>query len=397
MAESKNKCSCSVPQCSNSKQKQPYLSFHGYPLNEDQKKKWVIAIRRNEGSTFVIWRGSTYVCSQHFTAVDYIPGSSRLKVGAIPSRFPWNNFYVPPQRLSAFERSAVRLGVDVRVQEQPVVSEDAPNESSHVEEHDYAARPPAGALDEALQYIEELEARLQKMSLEKQAIMSRFCVSDHTIKYYTKFPSQEVFQVFWESVCPSASNLVYWTKAQRMGQEASPSPSPARKIQLIDELFMYSCRVAAGLREQVIADIFGVSVATVSRAIITWANYLFFVLGSVPIWMSKQQICFSMPKKYSLFCPNLRVILDCTEIRCESPTSLTLHSEIFSSYKSTTTFKGLVGVAPCGAMTFISQLYTGSISDKEITKKSGILDLLEPGDEVMADKGFTIDDLQCWC
>jgi len=144
MAESKNKCCCSVPQCSNSRQKQPYLSFHGYPLNEDQKKKWVIAIRRDEGSTFVIRRGSTYVCSQHFTAADYIPGSSRLKVGAIPSRFPWNNFYVPPQRLSAFERSAVRLGVDVRVQEQPVVSEDAPTESSHVEEHDYAARPPAG-------------------------------------------------------------------------------------------------------------------------------------------------------------------------------------------------------------------------------------------------------------
>ncbi|XP_026058515.1 uncharacterized protein LOC113043385 [Carassius auratus] len=231
------------------------------------------------------------------------------------------------------------------------------------------------------------------MSLGKQTVLNRFCVSDQTLRYYTKFPSQEVFQVFWESICPSASNLVYWTKAQRMGQEASPSPSPARKIQLIDELFMYCCRVAAGLREQVIADIFGVSVATVSRTIITWANYLFFVLGSVPIWMSKQQICSSMPENYRLFSPHLRVILDCTEIRCESPTSLTLHSEIFSSYKSTTTFKGLVGVAPCGAVTFISQLYTGSISDKEITKKSGILDLLEPGDVVMADKGFTIEDM----
>lgn len=233
------------------------------------------------------------------------------------------------------------------------------------------------------------------MSLEKQTIVNRFCVSDQTIRYYTKFPSQEVFQVFWESICPSASNLVYWTKAQRMGHEAFPSPSPARKIQLIDELFIYCCRVAAGLREQVISDIFGVSVATVSRTIITWANYLFFVLGSVPIWMSRQQIGSSMPENYRLFSPNLRVILDCTEIRCESPTSLTLHSEIFSSYKSTTTFKGLVGVAPCGAVTFISQLYTGSISDKEITKKSGILDLLEPGDVVMADKGFTIEDMLC--
>ncbi len=100
-----------------------------------------------------------------------------------------------------------------------------------------------------------------------------------------------------------------------------------------------------------------------------------------------------MPKNYRLFSPNLQVILDCTDICCESPTLLTLHSGIFFSYKSTTTFKGLVGVAPSGAVTFISKLYNGSISDKEFTKKYGILDLLEPGDVVMADKGFTIEDM----
>ncbi len=131
----------------------------------------------------------------------------------------------------------------------------------------------------------------------------------------------------------------------------------------------------------------------VSRTIITWANYQFFVLGSVPIWMSRQKVGSSMPKNYRLFSPNLQVILDCTDICCESPTLLTLHSGIFFSYKSTTTFKGLVGVAPSGAVTFISKLYNGSISDKEFMKKSGILDLLEPGDVVMADKGFTIEDM----
>lgn len=92
------------------------------------------------------------------------------------------------------------------------------------------------------------------------------------------------------------------------------------------------------------ADIFGVSLATVSRNIITWTNYLFFLFGLVPIWISRQQIGFSISQNYKLFSPNLRVILDCTEIRCESPTSRTLHSETFSNYKSTTTFKGLVGV-----------------------------------------------------
>ena len=44
-------------------------------------------------------------------------------------------------------------------------------------------------------------------------------------------------------------------------------------------------------------------------------------------------------------------------------------------------------------MTFISPLYTGAISDVEITKLSGLVDLVESGDSVMADKGFTIKKL----
>ena len=42
---------------------------------------------------------------------------------------------------------------------------------------------------------------------------------------------------------------------------------------------------------------------------------------------------------------------------------------------------------------FISDLYTGSISDKDISKHSGILELLEKGDDCMADMGFNIKDL----
>ena len=42
---------------------------------------------------------------------------------------------------------------------------------------------------------------------------------------------------------------------------------------------------------------------------------------------------------------------------------------------------------------FISDLYGGCISDKEITSKSGFIDKLQRGDEVMADRGFNIQEM----
>ena len=82
-----------------------------------------------------------------------------------------------------------------------------------------------------------------------------------------------------------------------------------------------------------------------------------------------------------------RVIVDCTEIKCQMPSSLLLNS----SYKNHTTLKGLVGITPGGAFSFISQLYTGLISVREIVLRSGFLEQqFDNGDTVMADKGFTI-------
>ncbi|KAK3931029.1 Taurine import ATP-binding protein TauB [Frankliniella fusca] len=66
---------------------------------------------------------------------------------------------------------------------------------------------------------------------------------------------------------------------------------------------------------------------------------------------------------------------------------------MFSQYKKRVTLKGLVGVAPNGTITHVSKLYPGSTSDKAIFADSGIIEQLEPGDSVLADKGFLISHL----
>ena len=131
-----------------------------------------------------------------------------------------------------------------------------------------------------------------------------------------------------------------------------------------------------------------------SRHLISWVNFLYFKLGSIPIWPSKEEILETMPTSFKKTYPNTRCIIDCTELFCQSPSSLNTQSCLYSSYKNHDTYKGLVGIAPSGAVIFVSQLYDGSISDKEIVSRSGFLknELWSDGESVMADRGFTIHD-----
>ena len=116
---------------------------------------------------------------------------------------------------------------------------------------------------------------------------------------------------------------------------------------------MWLCKVKLGLCDQDLAVRFNVSISTVSRTIVTWSNFLYFTCGSLPLWPCRAQIKKTMSTVFKENFSNARVIIDCTEIKVRTPSSLVLHSEFYSSYKSATTLKGLVGFTPSGPVSFI--------------------------------------------
>ena len=159
----------------------------------------------------------------------------------------------------------------------------------------------------------------------------------------------------------------------------------------MNEFFLTLVRLRLGLQERDLADRFGISQGTVSVIINTWLSLLHHHLSQLKFWPSLDAVKKHMPKEFSTSAySNTRVIIDATELFIEKPSDLSLQSVTWSNYKSHNTLKGLIGISPFGGVTFCSELWAGSISDIELTRKSG---LLESGDNVMADKGFNIDEL----
>ena len=106
------------------------------------------------------------------------------------------------------------------------------------------------------------------------------------------------------------------------------------------------------------AILFGMSTSNVNRILITWFDFLHTQVRALPISASRKTVDDTMPKCFRGLYPKTRDIIDCTEIYIEIPFSFRSQSATFSNYKHYNTVKGLVGIAPSGAITFVSELFT---------------------------------------
>ena len=118
----------------------------------------------------------------------------------------------------------------------------------------------------------------------------------------------------------------------------------ALKIQIIEEktdmVLIVKCTQQTSylwfytVLERYIADWFEVRSSIVSRSLITWINFLYYTLKQLPIWSSSKVAKETMLACFKDHHPYTRVILDCTEIFTEMPSSFCAQSQTYSTYKN---------------------------------------------------------------
>ena len=161
---------------------------------------------------------------------------------------------------------------------------------------------------------------------------------------------------FWDYVKHCAESLNSWNFARSKSEENLTATFPylhevhkererSRNIDPIDQPWMFLTRIRLGLFERTLAHRYGVSEATVSDILVTWVNYQYIMLGSLPIWVSKDKIKKYLPEGLKGQYQDIRGNFDCTVIKCEMLKDYQTHSEMYSDYKShTSRFKSITSI-----------------------------------------------------
>ena len=158
-----------------------------------------------------------------------------------------------------------------------------------------------------------------------------------------------------------------------------------RVLDNFSEFLMTLMKLRLNLKNKDLAYHFGVYESVVTHTVHKWLNILYMALKFLIRWPDQDELRKALLECFRGQFDKVVVIIDCTEVYIERATNVLARSRTWSNYKSHNTVKYLIGIMPQGTVSFLSEGWGGRVSDKAITKESGILNKLLPGDMVMAD------------
>ena len=209
--------------------------------------------------------------------------------------------------------------------------------------------------------------------------IEKYKENDEAMKYLTGFEDYEHFLLLFNVLGPACFELKY--KSDELSAQ--------------NELFLTLMKIRHAKDDFALSLDFGVGRKVVSNIVRTWINFMYFELSELDFWCEREVIDEHFPIKFQKMFPKTRVILDATEIPIQKPSNCNSQRITFSTYKNGNTLKTMVGISPRGLVTYISDSYGGSVSDRQIIEKSELLQpgMFNPGDSIMADRGIMVQDL----
>ena len=243
------------------------ISFFRFPKEENLKKQWILAIRRDVGPNFSINKG-TWVCSRHFREEDLqmgINGKVSPRTGALPNIFAWKRSSPgkrapPTPRFTATtlaKKKASEASEPVDSTEIEIIYEDATS-TSHMPElafpetgevknitdcecsTDFVERyendiliaelniKPSGALannkesepgpvvSKLKEKVVDLERKYEKLE-ERLFSFKNIASNDSLVAFYTGFPNYQTMMALYDFLNPGehGENINYWLSGKK--------------------------------------------------------------------------------------------------------------------------------------------------------------------------------------
>ena len=308
------------------------------------------------------------------------PLSSRLKSTAVPSIFFWKK-----ESESTGSRASRAEG---RIQRKRKYDEackreleDSFNQTDCIEE---TVAPNAKCVDTGAFKVEPTIPSVRDCFTQtiKQPIfdVEQFERDDEAIHYYTGLETYSKFVLTLQSLGPAAYRLRYLF-------------FQIHGISIPNQFFMTLMKLRRYTPNFELSRFFNVSESSVKNIVFTWILFMAKQWREVCIWPCQALVYHFSPSDFKLKFPTTRSILDATEFPIKKPSSPRAQQATFSTYKNRNTMKSLIGCTPGGLVNFISPAYCGSTSDRQIVERSDLKDMCNPGDSLMADKGFNVQDI----
>jgi len=368
--------SCCVPGCKNNFRNAPTLQYYRIPKDPDTRKTYNVLLRNK---TLKLDSESTRVCSVHYE------GGQKLSRTHLPSIFPWTKEKAKrqePNRPSYEETLEIvneckKRRLSSRKSLQPTENTDQNNDvgcyhgetSGETHENTEQSLPVSQdkdcqtiitgmmlkCVEKDLVQLREIKTELTKLREENQKLKienetlrseinnvklklenSKFDIEkyqnrDEDIAFYTGFPDYQAMQLCYKVIEKSARNISYEHEKVYVDSESPRQLGRPRVLTKFQEFTMTMMRLRLGLFERDLAHRFNVSMQTVSRTTRAWIRFLrleFEPLITIP---PREVIQLYMPEVFKNLLPKLTIIVDCTEIEMEKPSSLDSQSACYSS------------------------------------------------------------------